>query len=115
MQPYFVRLAYESNILSLPKFGLSCTTGKASPTNGLVNMWTSIALVHLFSYTSQYGISDIGIDQTCKIVRAARYPRMSLFEYPHPPRSPMHKNFSSPLGILKDQDSIRMHKLQLIY
>jgi len=47
VQPCFVRLVYESKILSLPTFGLSCTTRKASPTNGLVNMWTSIALVYL--------------------------------------------------------------------
>jgi hypothetical protein len=39
--------------------------------------------------------------QTCNIDNAARYPRISLLEYPHPLRSAMDTNFSSPAGILK--------------
>ena len=40
---------------------------------------------------------------TCKIDRAPRYARMSLFKYPHPSRSAMKTNFSCPGGILIHQ------------
>lgn len=48
--------------------------------------------------------------ETCRIERAARYPRMSLFVYPHPPRSPMATNFSFPGGILEDPETQTKHE-----
>ena len=43
---------------------------------------------------------------TCKMVSALRYPRMSLFLYPHPLISAMAQNFSCPGGILIHQSGM---------